>query len=69
LRELGHLGIAIKLTHLGPSLRAFSTSHGGLRDQDRIFTNVYNDTSPFIDDAMKRVMPPHLFLLPCLLYL
>jgi NADH dehydrogenase (ubiquinone) flavoprotein 1 len=29
-------------------------SHGNLSDQDRIFTNVYNDKSPWIDGAMKR---------------
>lgn len=29
-------------------------SHGNLSDQDRIFTNVYNDESPFIDGALKR---------------
>ena len=31
---------------------------GGLQDKDRIFTNLYNDTSPFLKDAMKRVCPP-----------
>lgn len=36
--------------------RAFSTArvHGGLKDEDRIFTNLYCDGSPFIDGAMKR---------------
>ena len=29
-------------------------SYGNLSDQDRIFTNVYKDGSPFIDGAMKR---------------
>ena len=29
--------------------------YGGLKDQDRIFTNVYNDNDPFIEGAMKRV--------------
>jgi len=28
--------------------------YGNLSDQDRIFTNVYNDESPFIDGALKR---------------
>ena len=28
---------------------------GGLTDKDRIFTNLYNDTSPYLKDAMKRV--------------
>ena len=29
-------------------------SHGGLSDQDRIFTNVYNDGDAFINGALKR---------------
>ena len=29
-------------------------SYGNLSDQDRIFTNVYKDSSPFIDDAIRR---------------
>jgi hypothetical protein len=29
--------------------------HGGLKDQDRIFTNLYRDGDPFIEGAMKRV--------------
>lgn len=28
--------------------------HGNLSDQDRIFTNVYNDGDAFIDGALKR---------------
>ena len=35
------------------SLRCFS-SHGGLKDQDRIFTNVYKDGDPFLVGALKR---------------
>ncbi|KAJ1637425.1 hypothetical protein T492DRAFT_952298 [Pavlovales sp. CCMP2436] len=36
--------------------RAFSTArvHGGLKDEDRIFTNLYCDGSPWIDGALKR---------------
>lgn len=30
-------------------------SHGGLKDSDRIFTNIYRDTDPFIEGALKRV--------------
>jgi len=30
------------------------TSHGGLKDEDRIFTNVYRDNDPNIDGALKR---------------
>lgn len=29
--------------------------YGGLKDQDRIFTNLYKDGDPFIDGALKRV--------------
>lgn len=29
-------------------------SYGNLQDQDRIFTNVYCDQSPFLDGALKR---------------
>jgi len=29
-------------------------SYGNLSDQDRIFTNVYKDESPWIDGAIKR---------------
>jgi hypothetical protein len=29
--------------------------HGGLKDSDRIFTNVYRDDDPFIEGALKRV--------------
>ena len=28
--------------------------YGGLKDQDRIFTNLYRDGDPFIDGALKR---------------
>lgn len=38
----------------------FSTKrqYGGLKDQDRIFTNLYKDGDPFIDGALKRVSGP-----------
>ena len=29
--------------------------HGGLKDSDRIFTNLYRDGDPFIEGALKRV--------------
>ena len=29
-------------------------SYGNLSDQDRIFTNLYKDESPWIDGAIKR---------------
>lgn len=37
----------------------FSTSkrvYGGLKDQDRIFTNLYKDDDPFIKGALRRVI-------------
>ena len=40
------------------SLMQFSTgtkTHGNLKDQDRIFTNLYRDGDPFIQGALKRV--------------
>jgi hypothetical protein len=35
-------------------------AYGGLKDSDRIFTNVYGDGSPFVDGAVKRVGIIHL---------
>ena len=29
---------------------------GGLKDQDRIFTNIYRDGDPFIEGAIMRVL-------------
>jgi hypothetical protein len=46
----------------GLSRFSFSTglakerSFGGLKDQDRIFTNLYKDGDPFIDGALRRVI-------------
>ena len=36
------------------SRRAFSKIYGGLKDQDRIFTNLYKDGDPYIEGAIKR---------------
>jgi NADH dehydrogenase (ubiquinone) flavoprotein 1 len=36
----------------------FSTgkrTYGNLKDQDRIFTNLYKDGDPFVEGALKRV--------------
>ena len=38
--------------------------HGGLKDQDRVFTNVYGDEDPFIEGALKRVIS-NFILLEC----
>lgn len=29
--------------------------YGGLKDSDRIFTNVYRDADPYVKGALKRV--------------
>lgn len=34
---------------------SFNKSYGNLKDQDRIFTNLYRDNDPFIKGAIKRV--------------
>jgi hypothetical protein len=40
--------------------RLFSTTnnktYGNLKDQDRIFSNVYKDTDPYIEGALRRVL-------------
>jgi len=39
-------------------MRRFATTktYGGLKDSDRIFTNVYKDTDPYIKGALRRVL-------------
>ncbi len=56
----------ISFNHL--SMKFFSTTptktnHGGLKDQDRIFTNLYKDGDPFIEGAMKRVRKHNIILI------
>ena len=41
----------------------FSRVYGGLKDQDRIFTNLYKDGDPFVEGALKRVRLPFVELL------
>ena len=38
-------------------MRRFSSNktYGNLKDQDRIFTNVYKDSDPYISGALRRV--------------
>jgi hypothetical protein len=38
-----------------PVLRRTIRTYGGLKDEDRIFTNLYLDGSPLLDGALKRV--------------
>jgi len=52
--------VSKSLAKLLPTLKhtrtfcAGTRQYGGLRDQDRIFTNVYRDGSPFIEGALRR---------------
>lgn len=50
------IGLFTKQTRSFSDVQATKRSHGGLKDQDRIFTNVYKDGDPFIEGAMKRVI-------------
>ena len=38
-----------------PGCVATLLAQGGLTDKDRIFTNLYNDQSPYLEAAKKRV--------------
>jgi len=45
------------------TLLAFNKTYGNLKDQDRIFTNVYRDDDPFIKGALKRVTKINIFMI------
>jgi hypothetical protein len=47
---------SFKLFSTGLQTGGVKKTHGGLKDQDRIFTNLYRDGDPFIDGALKRVL-------------
>jgi len=49
------LGLFNKQIRRFSDVQATKRSHGGLKDQDRIFTNVYRDGDPFVEGALKRV--------------
>ena len=54
------LPVSIDYSTLGAIAQAqmFSTAertHGGLKDSDRIFTNLYRDGDPYINGALKNV--------------
>eukprot|EP00744_Colponema_vietnamica_P001787 GILI01002917.1.p2 GENE.GILI01002917.1~~GILI01002917.1.p2 ORF type:complete len:470 (-),score=136.92 GILI01002917.1:208-1617(-) len=59
---LSRLTSRVLASGLPASRRAFSAPaaagaakvHGGLKDQDRIFTNIYRDGDPFVEGALKR---------------
>merc|ERR1719197_1855086 len=52
------VGAATRSSSLLPrgavALQVQRAYQGGLQDKDRIFTNLYNDTSPYLEDAKKR---------------
>lgn len=51
-------------SHHSLANKLFSTrSYGNLKDQDRIFTNIYRDKEPWLKDAMKRVITTSYFIL------
>ena len=43
------------LTSILKRFSSTSKSYGNLRDSDRIFTNVYKDSDPYIKGALRRV--------------
>ena len=46
--------ITPSLSHIQQSSFSEKTSYGGLKDEDRIFTNLYQDESPWLEAAQKR---------------
>ena len=42
-------------SNFSTEIKAEKTSYGGLKDQDRIFTNLYRDQDPLLKGALKRV--------------
>jgi hypothetical protein len=43
-------------------------TYGGLKDRDRIFTNLYREQSPFLDGALKRVCEKNVHYLMMTVY-
>ncbi len=43
------------LTNIFKRFTANTKSYGKLKDSDRIFTNVYKDSDPYIKGALRRV--------------
>ena len=54
-KTFGLLNFSAKNFSAGNTVQPTKRVHGGLKDQDRIFTNVYCDTDPFVEGALKRV--------------
>lgn len=49
------------LTQIFKRFASTTKSYGNLKDSDRIFTNVYKDTDPYIKGALRRVRFPTYF--------
>lgn len=49
------------LTQIFKRFASTTKSYGNLKDSDRIFTNVYKDTDPYIKGALRRVTIPTYF--------
>ena len=43
------------LTQIFKRFASTTKTYGGLKDSDRIFTNVYKDSDPYIKGALRRV--------------
>lgn len=49
------------LTQIFKRFASTTKTYGGLKDSDRIFTNVYKDSDPYIKGALRRVRFPSYF--------
>lgn len=43
------------LTRIVKKFATTQRTYGGLKDSDRIFTNLYKDSDPYIQGALRRV--------------
>lgn len=58
----GYAASSKRATSSAKVSRSYATGarqYGGLKDSDRIFTNLYNEGSPYLDGALKRVRAPN----------
>jgi NADH dehydrogenase (ubiquinone) flavoprotein 1 len=46
------------LTQIFKRFASTTKTYGNLKDADRIFTNVYKDSDPYIKGALRRVFFP-----------
>lgn len=49
------------LTQILKRFASTTKTYGNLKDSDRIFTNVYKDSDPYIKGALRRVFIPFYF--------